>query len=250
MEPQLCVLFHSKYSANSKKILEKLQNAPVNIASIYNLNPVCIDNENIRERILSSGDIQVGYVPCILSIYPDGGVEKYEGMAAFNWIDEKIRKHAPPPPPVIQRPPPQPSPPMQVEDYEEEEEEEEEAPRPRKQKPRRPKPKSTQDTDILDLSSEDEDDEEQQEKWVPQSLKKPTVGIRDGPNNYNLSGDFGNIEEPNRHVTQGVRPSGGDTAIDRKKEDLMSTAMAMAKAREIQDESSRPSGMPVNKSPK
>ena len=264
MDPQLCVLFHSKYSPNSKRITEKLRNAPVDITTMYKIQPVCIDNEDIRSRILSSTEIQISYVPCILIIYPNGGVEKYEGDSAFTWVDEKVRRHAPPPPPVIKRPVPAPSP--VVEQYEDEVN----VPQPRQRRQQRPQPRPSQEqeqnpipqqppkrvsppqqsqkqpapqlptsngTNIDDLNDDDDDDQE----WVPQSMK-PKMPVRSGAQNYDIVGDFGESIEPNRNITQGVKNRDNNTALDQKRDDLMSAAMAMQKAREQQDDNNPPGG--------
>ena len=70
-------------------------------------------------------NFDVSTVPCILIIFPDGGVEKYEGPHAFRWVEEMASRFAPPPPPVQRRPPPSPQeeeyrPPQELsqEDYE------------------------------------------------------------------------------------------------------------------------------------
>lgn len=105
MEPQLSVLLYSKYSALSKSIMNIIQTSGLDFTNKFRLQPLCIDNEEIRKRIIENKQIQVTSVPCLLLIFPDGGIEKYDGAHAFEWVEGIIRQFTPPPPP----PPPQPS---------------------------------------------------------------------------------------------------------------------------------------------
>jgi hypothetical protein len=101
---RLCVLLYSKYSPMSTKLMTALSECPIDLGATVGLNTVCIDNQDVRKRLLKNGKIEISVVPCILIVYRSGGVEKYEGDAAFQWIDEAVSKYSPPPPP----PPPQP----------------------------------------------------------------------------------------------------------------------------------------------
>lgn len=78
-----------------------LEASPVNLTATVGLKPVCIDNEEVRERILKASKIDVSSVPCVLIVYRTGGVEKYEGQGAFQWIEETVRKYIPPSPPDL-----------------------------------------------------------------------------------------------------------------------------------------------------
>ena len=91
MEPQLSVLLYSKYSAASKRLENIIQSSGVNIP----LQPVCVDNQLIRERISQNNQIQITSVPCILLIYPDGGIEKFDDAYAFKWVEDIISKVTP-----------------------------------------------------------------------------------------------------------------------------------------------------------
>jgi len=57
-----------------------------------NLNmftPICIDNPEIREMILNSGtEVRVNFVPCILEVYSNGIVDKYESKNAFDRLKQ------------------------------------------------------------------------------------------------------------------------------------------------------------------
>jgi hypothetical protein len=93
MNQQYSVLFYSQYSPNCKRILSLIESSSIDFTSLLNLSNVCIDNVQIRNRILKSKNIKINSVPCILTIYPDGGVEKYEGSHTFNWVEEIIDKY-------------------------------------------------------------------------------------------------------------------------------------------------------------
>jgi hypothetical protein len=102
MDYQLFIVLFSKYSLNSKKLMNMLQTTDLEFQSL------CIDNKNIRKKILESTKIKVNNVPCILIVYPNGGVEQYEGENSFKWVLTFIEKNRPveqhiPQQPVIQQ---------------------------------------------------------------------------------------------------------------------------------------------------
>lgn len=248
MEGQLCVLLYSKYSQNSKSFMDMLQQAPIDFTALIGLNPLCIDNENIRQRILRSAQIAIEVVPCILLIYPDGGVEKYEGATAFKWAEEIVRQHAPPPPPIPTPPPPPPPPPQlppaprpvpNIPVDQDQDSEEDYIPPP-KRRNKKQQSKSvpitrSKETAIDDLESEEEDEH------VP----RPPASIRSGVGNYDVQGQFGDQEEPNRQVLRGIK-STTEPGVGGKG-GLMAAAQAMQKLREQADSGRRPSGAPPDR---
>ena len=242
MEQQQCVLLYSKYSQKSKKFMDMLKQSPVDFTSTVQLNPLCIDNENVRQRILNSQQIDVTSVPCVLIIYKDGGVEKYEGGTAFKWAEEVIRSFSPDPPPIPREPPIV---------YQEQYSQPQPSKKSKKMKQSRqpPPPQQMQATSIDDLVSEDEEEEEEEEEESYEdgdevredfSNMKPPASIRSGAGNYDVQGEFGTLEEPNRSVTRGIKSS---TEQGASKGSLMATAMAMQKMRD-NDEPARPPGAP------
>jgi hypothetical protein len=119
------VLFWSKYSNNCKKILELMN------AHNFNIENVCVDNKDIRSRILNDKRIKLSKVPTILALYDTGVIEKYEGNRAFDLfnnafnemqkkqkrIEKKLKKSEKPSlnqqtPPQPQQTPPQQTPPQ------------------------------------------------------------------------------------------------------------------------------------------
>lgn len=93
MDQHLSVLLYSKYSTISTKLLSIIESCPFNFYSTVRLQTVCIDNEDIREKILNTKKFEISFVPCILIVYQNGNVEKYEGNDAFSWIEEIIKNN-------------------------------------------------------------------------------------------------------------------------------------------------------------
>jgi len=88
----LCVLLYSKYSSTSKKLMEYIKVSEIDFTSAIGLQTLCVDNEEIRKKIISNTSIGVTCVPCLLLIYKDGGIEKYEGTNLFNWFEEVVKQ--------------------------------------------------------------------------------------------------------------------------------------------------------------
>lgn len=238
MNQQLCVLLYSKYSPNCKNFMDMLKQSPVDFTDVIQLNPLCIDNEDIRASIMRSNNIDVQVVPCVLLVYPDGGVEKYEGETAFQWAEEIVRKHAPPPPPIVYHQPPPPPVPL-VEDVDDEEDYVPNKKEKRKKKKKKPVKKAA--TMIEDLDSDEDCDEDEYEE-----IRRPPVGVRSGAGNYEIKEEFGVPDEQRRDVTHGIKTS-TSASSGGKKVDLMSAAMAMQKSREHEDNAKRPAGLPPSR---
>ena len=73
------ICLYSKYSPNSKKLLDIMKK------NLNDISYICVDNDFVRNRIKNNKNIIVNYVPCILIINQNGIVEKYEGEHAFSW---------------------------------------------------------------------------------------------------------------------------------------------------------------------
>ena len=99
MQYQLCVLLYSKYSNKSNQLLSAIGSCPIDLASSIGLTSVCIDNKDVRNKIMKSKNISIITVPTILLIYHNGNIEKYEGKGSFDWIEEMSKQFIPPPPP-------------------------------------------------------------------------------------------------------------------------------------------------------
>jgi len=128
-EPEYLVVLYSKYSTPCNQILNLYNQAPVDYIKF-----LCVDHAQTRQRILSSKRLKISTVPCVLLMYPDGSMEKFEEGDVAGWLTLQISKHLPQeqvsqiqlqqpvqevqqqPPPQQQQPPPQqqqPPPPQQ-----------------------------------------------------------------------------------------------------------------------------------------
>jgi hypothetical protein len=85
--PQSIIYLYSKYSAYCTSFNELISNSGIDY-----IIPVCIDNKDVRIKILSNNTLTINMVPCILFVYPNGSIEKYEGDNCFLWINDLIAK--------------------------------------------------------------------------------------------------------------------------------------------------------------
>lgn len=92
MDIQYSVLLYSKFSVNCKKLFNIIDSSNINFTELIKLRTLCIDNSKIRERVMGDEKIQITIVPCILYIYPNGGIEKYDGEFAFELINGIIQQ--------------------------------------------------------------------------------------------------------------------------------------------------------------
>jgi hypothetical protein len=257
------VLLYSQYSSHCKNLIDLVQKYSID----FGLTNICIDNEKIRNQIMSSKKITIECVPCILIYFADGVVEKYDGSNAFRYIEDLITKSLPPPPPLPVSVP-LPVPVNNQNDWNDEENFEQIDISPPKTRPK--KPKSTQKnsrraptndneeeqlissapprktaknvktptaTSIEDIET-DEDAYEEQKEY---KIKKPVSVMRTDAGNYEIDPDFGNdAESPKRDVKRGIKSStqiGGSSA---SKSDILSAAQTMQQLREREDDELHP----------
>lgn len=108
------VLLYSKFSKKSLDLMDSME-------GVIEFRKVCIDHPAIREKLVKNyRGILVSEVPCILLLFPDGRMENFQGMGAYQWLHdtlENIKRFATPPPPqsapfteLPQPPEPQPEP--------------------------------------------------------------------------------------------------------------------------------------------
>lgn len=213
-----------------------IQNSGVDIFSKTGLQALCIDNENVRRRIRQNRSIEITTVPCILTIYSDGGVEKYEGAHSFRWIEEVINRFAPPPPPV--QPPRRPIPaPSIPEDYEEPSRDPKQPPEPQpqpehEQRPRmRPIPNKTDQPGLTSIDDIPTDDEMENtadryvNKPAPARMIQDAGNYMEDPNLFN--GDQTDMRQARKSA---LRPNVQPTRAN-DPNDIMSKADAMRKGR-------------------
>ena len=279
MDPQLSVLLYSKYSSLSKTLMDMIQSSGVDFVNKFALQALCIDNEEIRKRIIQNKQIQVTTVPCLLIIFPDGGIEKYDGAHVFEWVEGVIKQFAPPPPPPVhQHRPPQPTEEenwrrqqameqrkIQEEklakerqretireenkrkyekQYEKEEyDESTQKPAPRRRHRIKNSEPSTGVTSIDDLPS-DEEDEHSSDRF---RTRKPIGRIRSGEGNYEEDRELfqGEPVDARKAIKSAIKGSShtGNDATAQKSADIMAKAKLLAKGRE---EPRPPPGHPMN----
>jgi hypothetical protein len=93
MEPQYSILLFSKYSTSCRKLFDIMKDSRIDFSF---LSTLCLDNPEVRKQIMTAKHFDINTVPCIICIFPTGGVETYEGVHAFAWIERMI-----PPPDII-----------------------------------------------------------------------------------------------------------------------------------------------------
>lgn len=269
MEPKYSVLLFSKYSVNCKKLFDLLQDTGIQFELL------CIDNEKIRQRIKNTREIQISSVPCLLSIFPDGTIETYEGEHCFRWVES--RRPAPPPvPQPVSQPVPQPvhvpipqeyvQPPVQnrpdISDQEMAQPIQRAIPR-AIQRPAKPRPKQVRFEDLEDV--EDLENEEQAPETlnatpiddIPfendrhRTVKQPKR-VRQNENQYIEDEEFYGGDEPNiRKEPSNVLKKNPQKGPARQASSDMHGTMAKAKAmqegrNEIDDEFAPQSKRPMD----
>lgn len=100
------VLLYSKYSESCRQLLQTMERYGANIAM------VCLDNKEVRQRVMNDKRLTITVVPTLLSLYDTGVVEKYEGskvmellLSSFEKINQQKQVTIPKPPqePVEQK---------------------------------------------------------------------------------------------------------------------------------------------------
>lgn len=81
MDTHINVLLYSKFSRACNKFLEILEKVPF---IEENTTLVCVDNNEVRKRIMHSKKLSIKEVPAFLRVYESTGyVESFEGEKAF-----------------------------------------------------------------------------------------------------------------------------------------------------------------------
>jgi hypothetical protein len=220
------VVLFSKYSNACKKFMDTINNAKLNL----NFNYLCIDNKDIRNRVISSSEIDIKNVPCLLIINEQSGsIDKYEGQDSFIWIndiiqqkqkqllEEQIKQQT-----LIQQQ-------MQEQMHKQIQQQ-----------------MMTQKNEIQQKLAERDIDESVKPIKKIKSSKKKTL-IDDIDENLEdesiINDDFeteNEVKLESSYRDYGGGGSGGKRAENKKRENLLSTAMQMQKTREIEDKSLNP----------
>lgn len=93
-QPPYVVLVYSNYSPRCKDFFTMMQQSRLDFSFV---NMLCADNETTRKRIKSNTKLQIYVVPCLLQMYPNGTIEKFDGNSAFAWLQNLISENEPSP---------------------------------------------------------------------------------------------------------------------------------------------------------
>lgn len=85
MQPEYLIVLFSKYSSVCQSLLELYDEQSMNTIKF-----ICIDHSTIRKRVLEDKILQVKQVPCVLFVYPQNRIEKFEGSNVTKWLSEKL----------------------------------------------------------------------------------------------------------------------------------------------------------------
>jgi hypothetical protein len=215
------VVLFSKYSNASKKFMDTINNGNLNT----NFNYLCVDNKDIRSRILSSTDIDIKNVPCLLIINEKtGSIDKYEGQDSFIWVNDIIQQR-------------------QKKIFEEQIKHQQQQMQQQIQQQMILQTKEIQqklaDRDIDESLKPIKKIKSSKKKTliddIDESLEDESVFIEDIENN-DEGGEI-NLESSYRDYSGGSGPKRAD---NKKRENLLSTAMQMQKLREIEDKTLNP----------
>lgn len=78
------VVFYSRYSQPSLNFLTEVE-------KIMDIRKLCVDNENVREKILEEKEnYSIECVPSVLIFHSNGFLEKQAGNQCFEWL-EKVK---------------------------------------------------------------------------------------------------------------------------------------------------------------
>ena len=196
MENYEIILLYSKYSQHSNSILKLISTTNLNITKL------CIDNNDVRKLILKSNNIIIKYVPCILIIFSNGKIEKYEGSKAFQLVNELTTQI-------------QDDQSIQTENIKQEDEDNIST--------------DTQQTLIENLDIKEDNDIVENDDFFPP--KK--ASLRTGVGSYQREGDFGKKKSETK-IKKGIKNQINETlnSVNPVKGDIMSAALAMQKSRE------------------
>lgn len=78
------VLLYSKFSKRSLDLMESME-------GVIECRKVCIDHPTIRERVMNNTrGIVVREVPCVFLLFPDGRMENFQGLSAYQWLHDTL----------------------------------------------------------------------------------------------------------------------------------------------------------------
>lgn len=85
MDRKHCVLFYSRFSPASQKIIEYIQSLSYDLPRLTGLTMVCVDSDFVRNKIYKYG---ITVVPCLFIQYFDGEQQLLTNTLINDWISE------------------------------------------------------------------------------------------------------------------------------------------------------------------
>ena len=222
MNQNYYVILFSKYSSACKKFMDTVNTGNLNL----NFNYLCVDNKEIRERIVSSTEIDIKQVPCLLVINEQtGSIDKYEGQDSFIWVNDIIQQ-------------------KQKQLLEEQMKQQALL-----QQQMQQQMQQQQQIQMKKMAVREVDESVKPIKKLKSSSKKKTMiedideTMEDESILFEDEDDEGGDEGQKVQLQTSYRDyggGGGKRADNKKRENLLSTAMQMQKTREIEDKSLNP----------
>jgi len=222
MNQNYYVILFSKYSSACKKFMDTVNTGNLNL----NFNYLCVDNKEIRERIVSSTEIDIKQVPCLLAINEQtGSIDKYEGQDSFIWVNDIIQQ-------------------KQKQLLEEQMKQQALL-----QQQMQQQMQQQQQIQMKKMAVREVDESVKPIKKLKSSSKKKTMiedideTMEDESILFEDEDDEGGDEGQKVQLQTSYRDyggGGGKRADNKKRENLLSTAMQMQKNREIEDKSLNP----------
>jgi hypothetical protein len=88
MDRKNCVLFYSKVSPESTKLINHISQLPLDLPTIIGMSMVCVDDHEFK-TVLQYNNIH--HVPTIVIKYYDGSNQKLENISIYKWINLQIQ---------------------------------------------------------------------------------------------------------------------------------------------------------------
>jgi len=233
MDIKFSTVLYSKFSETSQNFINMLSKLPDDLKSNLSFNILSVDNPKIRKTILQDKNLNIKNVPCLLIVYNDSRVEKYEGSDAFRWIEEILTK---------------------INLQKQKEELELQQKMLEQQALEQQRLLQQQQKEMEEQNEHEHEDEEEvikKPKKKPVKKKKQNTKPVTNKSQYKTSiddlddldelemEDRGDIQEDFEYEPSSDRNSEPKNAMTEKKESLMSAALAMQKTRENLDESNK-----------
>lgn len=81
----MVVLVYSKHSVHAMNLLHTME-------GVLEFRKLSIDHPDVRHRLATHNRFGIHVVPCILVMYSNGSIQKYEGQDAYTWVHSTLQK--------------------------------------------------------------------------------------------------------------------------------------------------------------